>query len=852
MADAVELAAAYVSIVPSFEGGRDVIGKELVPQSERAGKEAGEQAGKGWNDRFSSFVGSGAVKAGAAAAAAGLGLALVDGFSQAVEGADSGAKLTAQMGLSPEQSAAAGKASGGLYAGAYGESLSDVNTAVGAVMSSMSGMRDASAADIEDITAKAMNLSTAFDVDVSEAATTAGIVMKNGLAGDADQAMDLITAAMQKVPAGVRGEVLPVMDEYSKHFAALGIDGNTAFGIIAASSADGAIGMDKMGDALKEFTIRGTDMSKTTSEAYESLGLSTEDMTAKLLEGGPAANDAMGQIVHALQGVEDPAAQSAAALALFGTPLEDLGTDQIPDFLGMIDPMGDQFADVAGAADTFGATLNSGPGPALESLKRSVQGAFTSMITVAMPALTALAGWVTENEWVIASLAAGIGVGLVGAFIAWAASVWAATVALLANPVTWIVLGVAALAAGLVALIANWDSVVAFVTDVWGGFVTWLTEGLAKVGAEWSAFWSGVSEFAQEIWGGFTDWLFAGLAKVGADWTAFWSGVGEFFSDSWNNIKAAAVSIFTGLVSWWLGWLARVYIGFTVGINRVKTWLSTTWTNIKNTAAGIWNALASWFVSWATRVYSGFTGGIGRVRDWLAGAWRGIKDTAVNIWNGLVDWVRGVPDRFLSNLSAIANLAVRMGGWIGSVKDAAVDKFLGLVDWVRGVPDRVVGALGSLGSLLSSAGSSIMQGFLDGLTATWNKVTDFVGGIGDWIAENKGPLPYDRVLLKPAGTAIMGGLNKSIRAAIPELARTLGDVTRAIEVGTPARLDVGAAAVTSAAGYDVAGGGAAGGGDRVFNFHGNVGWLPDEVAERIETRERRAAVLSGLSGVVLS
>ena len=99
------------------------------------------------------------------------------------------------------------------------------------------------------------------EVGVAEATTTAGILVKNGLVGDADAAMDLITAGMQRVPASVRGEILPVMDEYAKHFSSLGIDGETALGMIVAASADGAIGMDKMGDALKELTIRSSDWS---------------------------------------------------------------------------------------------------------------------------------------------------------------------------------------------------------------------------------------------------------------------------------------------------------------------------------------------------------------------------------------------------------------------------------------------------------------------------------------------------------------------------------------------------------------------------------------------------------------
>ncbi|WPM94341.1 tail length tape measure protein [Arthrobacter phage Cupello] len=673
MADAVELAAAYVSLVPSFEGAQGKITKELIPEAEKAGDKAGDVAGKGFGGKFSGVLGSSGFRAGVAGGAAAVGLALADGFFAAVEAGDAQARTAAQLGLDPAEAEKAGSVAGSVYAGAYGGSLTEVNEAVGSVMSSIGGMREASAADLQDITQKALNLSEAFGVDVAESSTTAGILIKNGLAADADQAMDLITGSMQKVPASVRGEILPVMDEYSKHFAGLGIDGETAMGMIVAASADGAIGMDKMGDALKEFTIRSTDMSAATDGAYESLGLNTEDMTRRLLAGGDSANQAMGEIVHALQGVEDPAAQSAAALALFGTPLEDLGTDQIPNFLGMVDPMGDAFDSTAGAADSFGATLNTGPGVALEGLKRAVETTFMSFAETAMPAITAFTGWLTENQWVIGSFAALVGVSLVAAFIAWAASVWVATAALLANPATWIVIGIVALIAALVLLIANWDAVASFLSGVWAGVV----------------------DFA----------------------VGLWEGLGDFFR----------------------GWISSV-------------------------------------VNW-------FNSGISRLGSWLSGMWSGIVSGATGIWNGFLGFVGSIPGRILGGLAALGSLAGAAAGWFGGMVSAAVGKAGELVGWVGGIPGRVLGALGNLGGLLLNAGAQIMQGFLNGLKNAWGAVTDFVGGIGQWIADHKGPKAYDLALLVPAGGWIMEGLGRGLADGIPDLKRTLGRVSETVASG---------------------------------------------------------------------
>jgi hypothetical protein len=68
-----------------------------------------------------------------------------------------------------------------------------------------------------------------------------------------------------------------------------------------------------------------------------------------------------------------------------------------------------------------------------------------------------------------------------GSMLLSAKAAWAFTAALLANPITWIVIGVVALIAGLVLLVKNWDAVKGAV----GGAISWIVE-------KWKTFRSAI------------------------------------------------------------------------------------------------------------------------------------------------------------------------------------------------------------------------------------------------------------------------------------------------------------------------------------------------------------------------
>lgn len=336
-------------------------------------------------------------KAFAVLGAAGGGL-FAAGVASGMSAQDLAAGLQAELGVSAEKAGEYGELAGRLYAQNYGASLDDVGTAVSSVVSSIDGMREASSAAVEDMTAKALTVADVFEIDVARAAQIAGQAVSQGLASDAGQAMDLMTASMQQMPAAIREDLLDAVDEYGGILAGMGITGEAAFGLLVQGAEKGAFGVDKTGDALKELSIRATDMSAGTVAAYEAMGLSAEDMTAQMLAGGDQGAAAFDQIVDGLRGIQTPADQAAAAIALFGTPVEDLGVTDIPAFLETLDQGADALGDFEGATDRAGDALANTASGNLASFWRSLQAGTIGVLGGAViPAVTQLATLLNQN-----------------------------------------------------------------------------------------------------------------------------------------------------------------------------------------------------------------------------------------------------------------------------------------------------------------------------------------------------------------------------------------------------------------------------------------------------------------------
>lgn len=175
------------------------------------------------------------------------------------------------------------------------------------------------------------------------------------------------------------------------------------------------------------------------------------------------------------------------------------------------------------------------------------------------------------------------------------------------------------------------------------------------------------------------------------------------------------------------------------------------------------------------------------IRDFFSGLGNDITgfftaagEGAQNAWNSVVNWFMGIPDAICNFFAGVGG---RITGFFSNAANGVENVWNNVVSWFGGIPNAICGVFAGAGAWLWNAGASIINGLLNGLKAAFGRVKSFVSGIGDWIVRHKGPLSYDKVMLKPAGQAIMQGFDKSLKAGWKDVQRTVNGMNAQINGG---------------------------------------------------------------------
>ena len=230
---------------------------------------------------------------------------------------------------------------------------------------------------------------------------------------------------------------------------------------------------------------------------------------------------------------------------------------------------------------------------------------------------------------------------LVGAIGVAVGIMWAFNSALLANPITWVVVGIAALVAAFVIL---WNE----------------CEGFRNF---WKALWEGIKTAFKATW----DWLKTACSTMGT-WFASagqaikntWNAIPGFFSSIWTSIKNA----FSAVKSWFSSIFTSGYNAVKSAFSAAGSFFSGIWSNIKSA----FSAVKSWFSSTFSGAWSAVKSAFSSVSSFFTGIWDSIKKVFSNvgatIGNAITNTVKTAINGVLSTAIGIIN------GFISAINTA--------------------------------------------------------------------------------------------------------------------------------------------------------------------------------------
>ncbi|WP_260677733.1 tape measure protein [Lactococcus lactis] len=241
--------------------------------------------------------------------------------------------------------------------------------------------------------------------------------------------------------------------------------------------------------------------------------------------------------------------------------------------------------------------------------------------------------------------------------------------------------------------------------------------------------------------------------------------------------KACAPALST--VGQWVGYVIGMFSSLGGSGGSLKSILSSAWDGIKSAISAAGNVIGS-VINVIKAVFSAVGAAGGGLKGILSAAWSGIQSAisvAGRVISGIINTIKGV-------FSALSGAGNSLKSGISSAWSAITGAISKASGTIGGIIDNIKGFFTGLTNIdISGAGTAIMNGFLGGLKGAYENVKDFIGGIGKWIKEHKGPISYDRKLLIPAGNSIMDGLNEGLGDSFKNVQRNVSGMADKLASG---------------------------------------------------------------------
>lgn len=811
---AIEIATAFVQVVPSMKGVGKAIESAFGSASETAGNTAGIKAGNGFAGGF------------------GAKLGVITGIAQSV----AGKAIEAFMGLSGEITSASDSAQ------KFASTLNFAGVSerqIKRLTASTQDYADKTVYDLNDIRNTTAQLAANGVPNYDRLAEAAGNL--NAVAGgsaDTFKSVAMVltqTAGQGKLTTenwnqlsdaipGASGKIQQALKEagaYTGNFRDAMADGQ-----ITAQEFNDAIMSLGFTDAAVEAATSASTIEGATGNleaAFVKLGASVLDTAKPAITGGMSwIADGVTNAVPVVQaGIEGligwfqrlySKLEENGAITAFKSAWDTIRdaimgvVNMVIDWAHMIPP--DGLANgIKLVADTLNwfvrhgkelAPIIIGIGTAFAAVKGyQALNSGLQALTGTMNTVTTAAKGVSNGIMLMTDLGGPVamlkqmagGLSLVKtAQTAWSTATKMATAVqgafnavIAANPIGAIAVAVAAVVAALAWFFTQTEAG----RKAWAAFTSWLSETWAALVEGAKAIWNGLGEFLANLW-----------SAISGGITSAWTSITSFLSGVWNGISTTATTIFNGIRDF----IVNVFtvIGALIvaplqaiqnGINAVFGWIlsfitqqmnstntvwSTVWTAIYNVVSTIFGLISSCISTVVNAIRTVIVVFLSFLKGDWQGAWDAIKSFFTTTWDGIVAFltpiINGIKTTIGNVLNAIQSVWASIWNAISGVVSTCIQNVRNTISTVlnaisgvwTSVWNRVSSFLGNIWHGITSAVSNGIQSVSNTVGRIKSTVLGAVSGAGRWL--------YD------TGRQVIQGLINGIGGAFKWVKDTIGNL----------------------------------------------------------------------------
>ena len=811
---AIEIATAFVQVVPSMKGVGKAIESAFGSASETAGNTAGIKAGNGFAGGF------------------GAKLGVITGIAQSV----AGKAIEAFMGLSGEITSASDSAQ------KFASTLNFAGVSerqIKRLTASTQDYADKTVYDLNDIRNTTAQLAANGVPNYDRLAEAAGNL--NAVAGGSANTFKSVamvltqTAGQGKLTTenwnqlsdaipGASGKIQQALKEagaYTGNFRDAMADGQ-----ITAQEFNDAIMSLGFTDAAVEAATSASTIEGATGNleaAFVKLGASVLDTAKPAITGGMSwIADGVTNAVPVVQaGIEGligwfqrlySKLEENGAITAFKSAWDTIRdaimgvVNMVIDWAHMIPP--DGLANgIKLVADTLNwfvrhgkelAPIIIGIGTAFAAVKGyQALNSGLQALTGTMNTVTTAAKGVSNGIMLMTDLGGPVamlkqmagGLSLVKtAQTAWSTATKMATAVqgafnavIAANPIGAIAVAVAAVVAALAWFFTQTEAG----RKAWAAFTSWLSETWAALVEGAKAIWNGLGEFLANLW-----------SAISGGITSAWTSITSFLSGVWNGISTTATTIFNGIRDF----IVNVFtvIGALIvaplqaiqnGINTVFGWIlsfitqqmnstntvwSTVWTAIYNVVSTIFGLISSCISTVVNAIRTVIVVFLSFLKGDWQGAWDAIKSFFTTTWDGIVAFltpiINGIKTTIGNVLNAIQSVWASIWNAISGVVSTCIQNVRNTISTVlnaisgvwTSVWNRVSSFLGNIWHGITSAVSNGIQSVSNTVGRIKSTVLGAVSGAGRWL--------YD------TGRQVIQGLINGIGGAFKWVKDTIGNL----------------------------------------------------------------------------